>query len=184
MSWYGIKVGWRQCISLHMLMSVCAHVCLTLGGCDETFAGRGVCSCRQPHLLQAQHCDVARRCQEDLRCPASQGPRVPEPVRLETLWGNRTPPPRAHMKTSQTYSKNISASRSSLSANWAKMIIPFLSSIDKRNDNIWCKKKKRKYTYWVGAKQCRYCSFSISAPTPMYLNTGFVLLGMSFMSRY
>lgn len=51
-----------------------------LGDCDETFAGRGIRSCRQPHLLQAQHGNVARRRQEDLRRPASQGPRGPEPV--------------------------------------------------------------------------------------------------------
>lgn len=44
-------------------MCVCVVV---VGGRDETFPGRWIRSCRQPHLLQAQHRDVARRRQEDL----------------------------------------------------------------------------------------------------------------------
>lgn len=52
-----------------------------LGGCDETFLGCRIRRRRQPHLLQAQHCDVARRRQENLRRPALQGAREPELVR-------------------------------------------------------------------------------------------------------
>lgn len=52
------------------------------GGCDEAFAGRGIRRRGQPHLLQAQHGNVAGRCQEDLRRTAGQSARVPaEPVK-------------------------------------------------------------------------------------------------------
>lgn len=72
--------------------AVTGTIFVITGDRDEAFSRRGLRCRRQPHLLQGEHRDVARRRQEDMRCSLVQiedGVRRLTPCLLSLFWIHR-----------------------------------------------------------------------------------------------